>query len=106
MIDLDAKFVYSRTVTIKLDKSDPLNAHIKPNPFADQVTIDINLTHNSAVTVDFIDLYGRVILTKQFKGYKGGNTFQVTGLDNMPAATYMIRMTTDDETVSRKLMKK
>ena len=105
MIDKDGKYVYSKIIAVEVKKLDEMNARIIPNPFADRIQVLMTLTHNTDVAIDFIDMYGRVVLTRKVKGVKGLNVFTFTGLDVLPPAAYMVKLTTDDMSVGRKVVK-
>ena len=105
MVDKDGKYVYSKIITIQVNKADELMTKIMPNPFAHKLDIYTSLPRNSEVTISFIDMYGRTALTKVFKGIKGFNWFSITDLEILPAAAYMLKLSTADITVTKKLVK-
>ena len=105
MVDKDGKYVYSKIISIQVNKDDQMYARIIPNPFSDKIQVQMTLTHNGDVTAEFIDMYGRMVLTRKVKGVKGLNLLDFGGLDILPPAAYMIKLITDDMNVSRKVVK-
>ncbi len=105
MVDKDGKYVYSKIISIQVNKQDELLTKVMPDPFTHKLDIYVTLPANSDVTISFIDMYGRLVLTRVFKGYKGFNAFSFTDLESLPAAAYMLKLSTKDMTVTKKLVK-
>ena len=105
MVDKDAQFKYSKIVIIKIDNGILVNTQVRPNPFTANLDVYITLPHNSQVDFDFININGQSVFRKSVKGYKGFNWFKIVDLEKLPSAPYILKISTDDETMTEKLIK-
>lgn len=62
MVDLDNKFVYSKVVSVNLDKTTKQSLTITPSVSSDFLTLDI--VSNEAATLTVADMLGRVVWSK------------------------------------------
>jgi hypothetical protein len=105
MVDKDAQFVYSKIVPIRIDNPVAVATQVRPNPFTGNVDVYITLTHNSPVDFNFLDISGKSVYRKTVKGLKGFNWFTINDLEKLPAAPYILSISTDTETIVQKLIK-
>ncbi len=72
MVDLDGKYVYSKTVTVTTDNSSvPLV--IYSNPFSDQIRLKLNLSKSQNLTMTLSDMQGKTYLTQSYQAQLGDN---------------------------------
>lgn len=74
-----------------------------PNPVIDDATISYNLEKASRVRIDVTDLTGRVVYSMgdEFESPEGAHTMNFPVKDaNLPKGIYILRLNTDDESIS------
>lgn len=85
--------------------ADPMT--IFPNPVHDELTIEYNLTKASKVRIDVMDLSGRLVfeVAETMDQPEGRNQVHFPVRDaNLPKGIYMLRLVTDDDIQSRRLI--
>jgi hypothetical protein len=73
-----------------------------PNPFRDEVTIQLTLPRTEAVAVRILDSRGMLLRQIQYQGVKGSNSIEVNGLSNLPVSIYFIQVVLPDQTFVKK----
>jgi hypothetical protein len=73
-----------------------------PNPFRDEVTIQLSLPQAEQVAVRVLDSKGMVLRQFQYQGIKGSNSIEVNGLSNLPVSIYFIQVVLPDQTFVKK----
>jgi hypothetical protein len=72
MVDLDGKFVYSKTVTVTTENSSvPLVVY--SNPFSDQIRLKINLSRPQNLMMTVSDMQGKTYITQSYQAQSGDN---------------------------------
>jgi hypothetical protein len=84
MIDLDGKFTYSKTVTVKMEGSNT-TLQLFPNPAKNILNVQIN-AGNEKATIQIIDMSGRKV--KEEKITLNGTTTVSVDINNLPKGTY------------------
>jgi hypothetical protein len=74
-----------------------------PNPASDQVMLRMSLKWDAPVSIRLIDTLGRVFMSEEFSGSSGQRTKQLQTGD-LPAGTYVIRITQRGNAISRLLV--
>jgi hypothetical protein len=99
MVDLDAKFTYSKTVSVTADNNSvPLV--IYNNPFTDQIRLKINVSRLQNLVLTVSDMLGRTYISQSYQAQPGDNFVNLqpnTGGSSM----YILRIQGDsyDQTV-------
>ena len=99
MVDLDAKFTYSKTVSVTADKNSvPLV--IYNNPFTDQIRLKVNVSKLQNLVMTVSDMLGRTYINQSYQAQPGDNFVNLqpnTGGSGM----YILRIQGDsyDQTV-------
>ncbi len=91
------------------ENENPVDIFIKafPNPFINQLEIDVFLHDTQDIKIELFDMNGKSIIVKTKKSSKIGCTsFVITNLDNLPSGLYLIRTLTDKISASQKVLKK
>jgi len=73
-----------------------------PNPFRDEVTIQLSLPQNEQVAVRLLDSRGMLLRQMQYQGVKGTNSVEVNGLSSVPVSIYFIQVVLPDQTFVKK----
>lgn len=72
MVDLDAKFVYSKTVSVSTLKNN-LPLVVYSNPFTDQVRLKVNVGRAQNLTMSLTDMLGRTFINQNYQAKSGDN---------------------------------
>lgn len=92
---------------IGLDELTNLSAlNIFPNPASDEVSVSFNLNDASDVTVEVMDLTGKVMATVMSANNVTGMQKSVVNTTNYAAGMYVINITTNEGSIQRKFVKK
>jgi hypothetical protein len=72
MVDLDAKFTHSKTVSVTADKNSvPLV--IYNNPFTDQIRLKVNVSRLQNLVLTVSDMLGRTYISQSYQAQAGDN---------------------------------
>ena len=104
MVNNDESFVYSQTVLIKYDNSITLQV-VKPNPFTQEIEMQVTLAKAAQVAVTLMDEKGRQVAKKQVRLASGTQTMKLSGLQNLPTGVYLLQVAIDNKTLQQKLLK-
>lgn len=67
---------------------------IFPNPFSQQINIQINCPKNEPLNIRLLDLNGSIIFSQKYDAVKGDNKISISpNIQNMAAANYMLEIT-------------
>jgi hypothetical protein len=70
---------------------------IFPNPFSQQINIEINCPKNEPLNIRLLDLNGSIIYSQKYDAVKGDNKISISpNLQNIAAANYMLEITGAD----------
>jgi hypothetical protein len=102
-VDLDGKYSYSKTVSIR--KTNDLEVSVYPSPAAGQTKVYLSLPYDSDVTIELYDGTSRFISTllKTESFEKGSHEIQLD-LTNVKSGLYTVNIKTGDELISEKLV--
>ena len=78
---------------------------VKPNPFTGRVDVYLSLEYDTQVQFHLFDFGGKRVYTKEVKGLKGFNLFTLENLEKLPTATYVLKIVTEYNTLSEKIIK-
>ena len=78
---------------------------IKPNPFRDVINIKLALQQPQQLTIQLVDMTGRVELSSNYAGKAGVNKIVLNNLGNLSAGVYFIKIITADTLEQQKLLK-
>ncbi len=106
MIDNDGKYSYSNVIVFMGDRSKGIVvSNIKPNPFTETINLGIVLEQAQSLTVQLVDMAGRVVATKQVQAKEGNNDIVYSGLAKLSQGIYYIRIITTDAMLQQKVLK-
>ncbi|MBK8819668.1 MAG: cadherin-like domain-containing protein [Saprospiraceae bacterium] len=102
-VDLDGKYSYSKTVSIR--RTNDLEVSIYPSPAAGQTKAFISLPYDTDVTIDLYDGASRFVTTllKTERFEKGDHEIQLD-LSNVKSGLYTLNIKMGDEIISEKLV--
>ena len=80
------------------------NVKIYPNPSKDNATINYTLTHHTHVSINITDLNGKIVSSQVNEESTAGSYSKKLELSSLNTGTYFIKIKTDDNTVTKKLV--
>ncbi|MBL0018705.1 MAG: T9SS type A sorting domain-containing protein [Bacteroidetes bacterium] len=101
--DLDGNFLFSNTVELSRGQGMVGIAKVYPNPFADALSVELSSPGNGKADLVLYDLSGRKV-REVLGASTAGNVIALNGLD-LPAGTYMLRVTVGNATTTRKVVR-
>jgi hypothetical protein len=99
---LNANNVISSYVGIK-EKMQDQSIRVYPNPFADLTNLEFSLNKASVVKVDVCDFLGKTVYSEAAREYPDGNSKIQILSGNMSSGVYLIKLTIDNQTYTRKI---
>lgn len=95
MVDKNGAFTFSPTIAVRIEAaaSSLANIGIYPNPIKTGEKLHINLP-TTPHTITLSDIQGKVLLKTM-----------PSDLDNLPAGVYLLRITSDSETIIKRIVK-
>jgi len=77
---------------------------VYPNPFDDEITLQVQDIHSSFSRVELMDITGKTVMAIDYSK-NTNNTMQIQ-LDDLPAGFYLLKVTMDKGSETKKLLKK
>jgi hypothetical protein len=107
MIDNDGKFRFSNVVAVRSDQSEKFIINkIKPNPFINEINIQVVMQQNNKLRFDLVDIMGRIVLTKEYKVSAGENNIILnTTAPQLQPGLFILKISTVDAVMQQKLLK-
>jgi Domain of unknown function (DUF4082) len=104
MIDLDGKYVYSKTVTVTGDKNaSPLVVY--NNPFSDLIRLKVNVSRAQTLTMTVSDMMGKTYIQQSYKAQAGDNLVNLQPAVIGGSGMYILRINGDSYNQTVKLEK-
>lgn len=104
MVDVTGSNKLSAVVKIRINNKG-FNIEATPNPFADQlkINIDTDLLENAVISLN--DINGKKIRQKEYKLRVGNNALMINDLSKLPSGVYLLTVITDSQRQSVKVIK-
>ncbi|MEP7256285.1 MAG: T9SS type A sorting domain-containing protein [Ferruginibacter sp.] len=107
VVDIDGKASYSQVVALRLDGSIIVNnLTVYPNPFTNNIKLQIHSTKEENSTVRFINMNGQEVLKRNVILQPGDNIIIVKDLDTVAPGTYVMEFRTGDGVITQKIVKR
>lgn len=104
-VDFDGNYAYSTIRTINLTTENALNINsIYPNPFTNELNVNLNLAAPSSVEVVVLDINGRTVSAITVNAKEGINTVKVNTTE-LVNGVYFVTIKAQGETFTGKLIK-
>jgi len=87
MLDKDGSAIYSKVVTVNTGGS--MSFNIYPNPVRDNLSVKVEAIENENITLQVVDLQGKVVLQKAAALQAGSNSFSVNA-GNLTRGFYIL----------------
>jgi subtilisin family serine protease len=92
------------TIERKLGENESL-LYVYPNPFKNNLSIDILDTAGETVRVELISMTGELIFTKMLELQSGSNTHTFNKLNHLVKGVYFLRVVSNDRVAVRRIIK-
>jgi len=104
------KFGYSLHVDNTLvggeeDLEDSINVNLYPNPSNDIINITFSQTEAADVQMEIRDPQGKVVATHYLEKKSAGGQTLAINVANLPKGMYILRLTADGQTITRKFVR-
>ncbi|MFT3908223.1 MAG: T9SS type A sorting domain-containing protein [Ferruginibacter sp.] len=93
-VDIDGKFAYSKTVSLKLNIENTAVSVIA-NPFYSNITVDFLSNRNQVVNYRLADVTGKQILSQQISIIKGSSRKVIDNLSRLSNGVYILQVRDD-----------
>jgi hypothetical protein len=95
---------FSEIIRIERPENPESAISIYPNPVTGYVCLDFSLSRPGLVRVELIDPSGKIILQQHYSGTRGLNRQRISGLSSLPRGIYNIKVVTEKNLYSKRLM--
>ena len=101
------KNVYYESIPVGLGGTDENISALSlyPNPTTGNSSIQFSLKQTGSVSIDILDISGRKVAGLPADIFQAGNTSIQLPVGDLPAGMYMVRLTTGETTITRKLVR-
>lgn len=79
------------------------NIVVYPNPVAEVAKIAFNISSTSAITINIVDLTGKVVMSKDYGNLPAGDQKLEMNVSNLASSTYFTVISTSDKAYGNKL---
>lgn len=105
-VDLNGQATYSDVVRVESSTTETKVLTVYPNPFADQCSVGIFAARSGKAIITIADLTGQVIRTESIDVEAGNNELRLTNVALLKDGVYLLSVTSDGVTHTKKLIKK
>jgi Secretion system C-terminal sorting domain len=105
MLDLDGGVEFSQLRSLYFDAEGQL-ANIYPNPFSDELTLDVGNHMTGQATLQLSDVLGRILLQRNLIVGDSDQPLQINGLQQLSKGTYLVRLTNGAEVLTWTVVKR
>ena len=75
------------------------------NPFVDHITMDVTTPSDGSAVISVFDMFGQLLHQENQAIIQGVNTLSVYGLGNLSNGTYVLQVRSNDNIISKKVVK-
>jgi hypothetical protein len=93
-VDYNGKFEFSKTTLVALSDVLRNEAKVNPNPFKDELTLQIVEQESTTASLVIIDANGKQIQQSTILLNKGENSHQLKNLDGLSSGIYFVHVVT------------
>ncbi|MDP1725649.1 MAG: T9SS type A sorting domain-containing protein, partial [Bacteroidota bacterium] len=98
--DKDGSREYSKVVAVDESSGKDLSAEVFPNPFNDQVVVNVVNPNGGNINISVIDINGKELYNANF-----ANSNNILNLESIPAGIYFVKVSNNDVVKVVKLIK-
>ncbi|XZF15849.1 T9SS type A sorting domain-containing protein [Chitinophagaceae bacterium MMS25-I14] len=96
---------YSNVVRLVSDATTATGVSYYPNPFHDNVTVNVTTAAAQTVRINVLDLTGKMIQTMTYNTQAGANAFSITNMGDLMTGIYILQVNTENESFQYKIVK-
>jgi Domain of unknown function (DUF4082) len=104
LVDLDGKYVYSKTISVTGDKN-AVPLVIYSNPFSDLIRLKVNVSRAQNLTMTVSDMMGKVYISKSLQAQAGDNLVNLQPAVIGGSGMYILRISGDSYNQTAKIEK-
>lgn len=105
-VDIDGKGSYSKIVALHLTGSISAKTSVYPNPFTDNIKINVQSSKEGSLVVKITSLNGQQVITKKVNIQAGQNTIVLSDVQQLATGVHLLQIITEEGMVSQKVIKK
>ncbi len=103
-MDLDGTYTYSDVIEIKREvKTNEVNVY--PNPFANDVKLDIELIQNQDISITIYDMTGKLVSELNYEGISGKNSYTLN-MAEQQVGVYLLSIQLNNSVIQKRIIKK
>jgi hypothetical protein len=94
-VDENGSFTYSSIVSVQAKEQPAVS--LFPNPAHSQAILNVTSNRNEIVTIELMDVAGKVVSSQKVQVQKGANAIRMANLSQYGKGTYVVRLVTMDD---------
>ena len=91
-IDVNGKYIYSKTAMVRLSANKGIIMQVSPNPFNESITVNFTSIDKGTAIIKMRSLTGQTVLTKNVMINKGDNRVQIGSLGKLAKGMYIAQI--------------
>lgn len=91
-IDVNGKYIYSKTAMVRLSANKGIIMQVSPNPFNESITVNFTSIDKGTAIIKMRSLTGQTVLTKNVIINKGDNRVQIGSLNKLAKGMYIAQI--------------
>jgi hypothetical protein len=105
MVSIFGGIEYSNIIRIPLTKSTGFVTSISPNPFVDELNLNLNIPEKGQLEISISDMAGRILISDHKEVLKGYSTYFIQNLNRFSRGVYFLIVHFKGEKITYKLIK-
>ena len=105
-VDTDGKSAYSKIIALRLKGNLNENFSVFPNPFENNVKINLTVSEDVTVQCRIISFDGKEVLNRKIALQKGDNIVVLRDLEKIASGNYIMEINTGSEKYIKKIVRK
>lgn len=106
-LDMDAKSSYSKIVVLRLNGGNVKNFTVYPNPFTNNLKVEINSDKETAVTIRISNALGQPVINRNVILQKGVNVVVLSSeLQSLKPGMHLMEIISEDGKMTQKIIKR
>ena len=104
-VSLSGNTEYSKIIPIPLNKRTGFVTGISPNPFRNELNLNLNMPEKGELEINIADVAGRVLIQEHKEVLKGFSTHLIQEVDQLNSGVYLLIVHFKGEKITYKLIK-
>ncbi len=104
-VDIDGMITLSNTVSFYINNALNIETSIVPNPFIENVSLNINATNYTLATIKVLSINGQLIFEKIIEVQSGNNNIELNEMKSLTDGFYFMNINVGGKTINHKLIK-